>query len=142
LLTNDIHSDSGEVDLLLGSTAADKMIKFRNWDQDLIVAGMGIMVEEPITDMDDLGDAISVLYWDVANQVQRKMVYQGTVAMTSTYQGVVPAVSYPNGLLRLVDAYDASGLNDATYALWNTVVRQIRHDGLVDLTQVDEFVRL
>jgi len=142
LLDSEIEEEGGEVDHLLDDEESEKMVKWRNWDQDHINSSFGLLQEEITNAVDDLADDISVLFWNVSNQEFVKHVYSGTVIETSMLQGVVDAADYPNGLIRLVDAFDSDKLDEAQYSLKNTVVRQILPDNSVEISALQELVRI
>lgn len=141
LLLSDVHSDSGETDLLLSPEEADKMVKFRNWDQGLFITGLGL-VTEPLSPMDDLGDALVVRYWNVAGQTVVPRAFTGTVIMLSEGGETVPAGAFPNAVINLRSDPDAIGSNESSYLHYTTIVRELREDGLVDIASFDEYRRL
>ena len=142
LLDSEIEEEGGEADHLLSTDEADKMVKWRNWDQDITDIGLGL-IQEPINNaLDDLADDISMLFWDVASQDFVTQVFSGTVISVSETVGLVNATDYPLGLVKLVDENDLSGLNDAQYTLKNTVVRQVLPDNSVEIIAIEEFIRI
>jgi hypothetical protein len=144
LLTSEIGDQNGEQGLLLSEDEASKMVKFRNWDQELfVVVPFSGLLQEPLTEaMDDLSDGTRMLFWNVAKQDFQEFSFRGTIIATSTQVGSFSASDYPNGVIRLSSVDDNVGLNDALYILINTVVHQILPDNSVDIVAIDEFVRI
>lgn len=142
LLDSEISDEGGREEFLWDEETADKLVKFRNWDQDLTVVSMGLLQEPFVEGMDDNADSIVVLYWDVHNQEFEEYAFRGSIMITSESQGVVAASAYPNALIKLKDYNDTDGLNETNYELKNTVIRQLLPDNTVDIITIEEFVRV
>ena len=147
LLTGQVHPEGGESNFFLTEEEADKMVKWRNWDQDMaffIGVGTGSPLQEDLnsaTNMDDLADGIKVLWWNPTTGEFVTHVYSGTLVETSEEAGTVFVSDYPNGMIRVFDTTDTDDLTLTSYRLKNTVIRQILPDNSITLVQVDEFVR-
>jgi hypothetical protein len=142
LLTSQIDDQGSRKDFFLTEEEADKMVKFRNWDQDLLFVRAGVYHDAFQEAMDDTADSIRVLYWNVDLQEFQYFSYKGMVLITQEDRGTVLASNYPAGVIRLANEEDDGGLSDTYYQLLSTVIRQILPDNTVDIITLDEFVRL
>jgi hypothetical protein len=149
---------SGDTGTFLSYSESEYRVQWRNWDQDMLIIGLGvtggIMVEDPINMMDDIGEGIKRSFWDVNLQALRELRFQGTVVESSEeVLASVAAPSYPNGLILLsqddVDEINAAAnpavelpalhLNDPSYRLHRRIIREILHDESIRITEIQEF---
>lgn len=143
LLTSQIGDENGELGLLETPEEAEKLVKFRNWDQEMIVLTPELMLESFAEPMDDtVSDGVRMLFWNVSMQDFVEYSFSGLVIITSVSSGVANASQYPKGLIRLANRNDVSGLNDTQYQVLSSVVRQIMPDNTVNILALDELVRL
>lgn len=142
-LLNSGIDDQGSEDLhQLSVSQARKMVKFRNWDQELVVVNMGLL-QEPLTDsLDDNADSIRVIYWNVADLTFVEYAFRGMLLITSESLGTVAAVDHPEALIRVENTSVTEGLNDTHYELRITVIHQLLPDHTMDIMTIEEFVRL
>jgi hypothetical protein len=146
---------SGDTGIFMSYSESEYRVQWRNWDQDMIIVGLGttgsVMIEDPVNLMDDIGDGIKRSFWSVSGAVLREMRFQGTVIETTEkiYDSVL-ASSYPNGLILLtqdqVDLINAghplAHLNDVSYQLNRRIVRELLHDGSIKVTEIQEFISI
>jgi hypothetical protein len=142
LLTSDISDEGGEAQFLLDEDTADKMVKFRNWDQSLIVINPGIIEEEFQDPMDDTSEGSVYLYWSIGDADFVEYTFRGLVLMTREEVGEVSAADYPHAVVALKNDEDTQGLSDTTMTLVRVVVRQVLDDNSVDMLAFDELVRI
>jgi hypothetical protein len=151
---------SAETGAFISYSEAEYRVQWRNWDQDMMVVMMGasgIMIEDPVNMMDDIGEGIKRSFWDVNNAQLREIWFHGTIMETSEQVSAsVAAASYLNGLISLtqddVDRInDASDpvvdlpdlhLGDSNYELRKKIIREILHDDSVKVTEIQEFVAI
>ena len=148
LLTSEIHNgpggegESGERDLLLEEAVADKMVKFRNWDQDMIVMTPGTYMDAFEEPMDDLSDGSLMYFWSLAESRVVTFSFRGTVLITKESLGSVPISQYPNGLIQVESEVDTTEVFDPIMNLKRTEVRQILPDNSIELVSFYELVRI
>ena len=149
---------SGDTGIYISYSEAEYRVQWRNFDQDLMIinfAPYGILEEDPIGMMDDIGDNILMAFWDVNAGEIKELRFSGTViTSTQVVSASVPAASYPNGLILLsVDQLDAIRrssnpvvdfpgyhLNDANYKINKMLIRELMHDDLFRITEVQNYV--
>jgi hypothetical protein len=117
----------------------------------------GVLVEDPINMLDDLGEGIKRSFWDVHAGALREMRFQGSLLeSTEKVSSSVSVAFYPGGLILLssddVDAVRMSSdpvvdlpglhLGDAFYQLNRRIVREILHDDSIKITEIQEFIPL
>ncbi len=141
---------------------AEQRVRWRNWDQEMIfisygMTGMpeGILYENPINMMDDIGEGIKQIFWSVGATALREIVFQGSVISTmELVSGSVPAASYPYALMLLdknaSDRVRASSypnpaldpdladihLADTSYKLYTMIIREILQDDSIKVTEI------
>jgi len=142
LLTSQISDEGGEEQFHLDEVTAEKMVKFRNWDQSLFVVSTGVLEEEFQDPMDDSSDGSVYLYWHIGEADFVEYTFRGLVLMTRESIGDVSVSDYPHGLVSLIDREDTEGLDGSTMTLVRVVVKQVLEDNTVDMLAFDELVRI
>ncbi|MBD3260080.1 MAG: hypothetical protein GF334_00075 [Candidatus Altiarchaeales archaeon] len=149
---------AGSTGIYTSYSEAEYRVQWRNWDQDLMIVTFsvgetGVIVEDPFTLLDDVGEGIKRYYWNVSTGSIEEKLFHGAVLETSEEViASVAAASYPNGLILLtqdqVDALNAGtnpatyNLTDANYQLNRRIVRELLQDNSVRITEIQEFIAL
>jgi hypothetical protein len=141
LLTSQVDDDGGMVQFHETEAQADKMVKFRNWDQDMMVVFPGIMEETFDEPMDDSSDGAILQFWDVSQQKIVEYTFRGLILITSEALGWVRVADFPRGLIRLSGPDDTENLNNESYLVARMIVRQVLPDNTVELAVIPEFTR-
>ena len=118
------------------------MVKFRNWDQDMIVMTPGTYMDAFEEPMDDLSDGSLMYFWSLAESRVVTFSFRGTVLITKESLGSVPISQYPNGLIQVESEVDTTEVFDPVMNLKRTEVRQILPDNSVELVSFYELVRI
>lgn len=147
---------AGVTGSFISYSEAEQRVRWRNWDQEMIfvsygMTGMpeGVLYENPINMMDDIGEGIKLIFWSVSGVVLREIVFQGSIVVTTELvSGNVLAASYPYALMLMakdavdrirVADYTGLHLSDTNYQLYTMIVREILHDDSVKVTEIQLF---
>lgn len=149
---------SGDTGIYISYSEAEYRVQWRNFDQDIIIVNLtasGLIQEDPINMMDDIGDNILIPFWDVNALTIRELRFSGTiVTSTETILDSVLATSYPGGLILLTaDQLDdirrlsnpvlerpQYHLNDINYKINTLLIRELMHDELSRVTEIQQFI--
>ena len=147
---------SGDTGIYISYSEAEYRVQWRNWDQDMIIVNLtpdGIIQEDPINMMDDIGDNILVAFWDVDSAAIKELRFSGTLIIsTEMMSASEPAVSYPEGLILLTsDELDAirrssdpvtdfPALSETNYQINKMLIRELMHDELFRITEIRQFI--
>ena len=149
---------SGDTGIYISYSEAEYRVQWRNFDQDLMIVNLtssGIIEEDPINMMDDIGDNILMAFWDVDGGALKELRFSGTIIVSSETVSLSDlASSYPEGLILLsndqLDAIRRSSdpvvdfpdyhLNDINYKINKLLVRELMHDELYRITEVQQLV--
>jgi len=149
---------SGDTGIYISYSEAEYRVQWRNFDQDMIIVNLtssGILIEDPLNMMDDIGDNIFMGFWDVSLGVLRELRFSGSLITSSeAVYASKPATLYPKGLILLtmnqVDAIRRSGnpvidypdyhLNDTNYKINKLLIRELMHDELFRITEVQQLI--
>jgi hypothetical protein len=153
---------SGDTGIYISYSEAEYRVQWRNFDQDMIIVNLapyGIFQEDPINMMDDIGDNILMVFWDVNAGGLRELRFSGTLITSSEQVSASDlASSYPDGLILLtVDQLDDIRrlelelldpvserpdyhLNDTNYIINKMLIRELMHDELSRVTEVLQLV--
>lgn len=149
---------SGDTGIYISYSEAEYRVQWRNFDQDMMIvnfAPYGILEEDPIAMMDDIGDNILMAFWDVNAGEIKELRFSGTVITSVQMVSASElASSYLNGLILLsadqLDAIRRSSdpvmdfpeyhLNDTNYKINKMLIRELMHDDLFRITEVQNFV--
>lgn len=145
LLTSEVNGPEGEYDqgsrtkYLQDRDVAAKLVKYRNWDQELMIVNFGRFldtIEDPLSD--DAQD-IKFFFYNPNSSEYVTYTFQGMLLITYEGDTVVNVGDYPNALIRVESPSDATGLGDGQYTLRSMVVRQVLADNSVDTVTIEEF---
>jgi hypothetical protein len=149
---------SGDTGIYISYSEAEYRVQWRNFDQSMIIVNLepsGIITEDPFNMMDDIGDNILMGFWDVSAGAVRELRFSGTlITSTEVLFESVSAGSYPGALIhltadqlddirRLVDPVAERPeyhLNDADYKVCKLIIRELLHDELVRITELQQFI--
>ena len=149
---------SGDTGIYISYSEAEYRVQWRNFDQDMIIVNLapyGIFQEDPINMMDDIGDNILMAFWDVNAGDIRELRFSGTlITSTETVSVSDLATLYPGGLILLTaDQVDdirrlsnpvlerpQYHLNDTSYKINKLLIRELMHDELSRVTEVQQFI--
>ncbi len=149
---------SGDTGIYISYSEAEYRVQWRNFDQDLMIVNLtpnGILEEDPLNMMDDIGDNILMAFWDVNAGAIKELRFSGTViTSTQMISASAPAALYPSGLILLtadqLDAIRRSSdpisdfpgyhLNDVNYRINKMLIRELMHDGLFRITEITQFI--
>jgi hypothetical protein len=166
---------SGDSGTFLSYSESEYRVQWRNWDQDMIIVGLGetgavsgqqgVLVEDPVNMLDDLGEGIKRTFWSVDKYILGEtglvdMFFFGSVIESSEFvEYSVPKLAYSDALIPL-DSYQARvmssvyrqgsytgiqdyvaefGLNEDTYDHKQLVIRELLHDNSFRVTEVRLF---
>jgi len=164
---------SAESGVFLSYSESEYRAQWRNWDQDMIIIGLGetgaptgqqgILVEDPVNMLDDIGEGISRSFWSVdkyaagstgiismsffgsviesSEQVEAsvpKATYSDALIPLDNYQSKVIASAYRGGLDPVLE-YPEFNLNDASYEHRKLIIRELLHDNSFRITEVRQY---
>lgn len=152
---------SGETGTFLSWSESEYRVRWRNWDQELIMItfgsstgpSAGVLEEEPIGLYDDLAEGIKRDYWKVSTSSLVSSYFFGTLIETSEEIDTAVDVSlYPEAFivlsqdqaenisLSLDPLSDFPWLNSAitTYNLRRRVLREVLYDNTIKVTEIQE----
>lgn len=160
---------SGESGIYLSYSESEYRVQWRNWDQDMEVVTLGstgisgVLVEEPVNMLDDIGEGIRKSFWDVNKGAAGdtgiiNMYFFGTVIESSkSVEASVPKATYTDGMIELtpyqanaIEAayrnginpatlYPEFNLNDANYEHRQLIIRELLHDNSFKITEVRQY---
>jgi hypothetical protein len=152
---------AGDTGIFLSYSEAEYRVQWRNWDQDMMIVSLGvtggILIEDPVNMMDDIGEGIKRSFWQVSTASLREMRFQGTVIETSEDLFLdVSASAYPNGMILLtqdeVDLINSTinpvvnlpqlSLGDSTYQMRRRIIRELLSDASIKVTEIQEFLAI
>jgi hypothetical protein len=155
----DVYSiPSGDTGIYISYSEAEYRVQWRNFDQDMILINLtssGIIEEDPLNMMDDLGDNILMTFWDVNVGAIREIRFSGTVITSAETESLsAPAALYPMAFILLTpDQRDAIGrvsnpvitfpeyhLNDINYKVNKFLIRELLQDELTRITEIHQMV--
>jgi len=149
---------SGDTGVYISYSEAEYRVQWRNFDQSMVIVNLtpsGIIEEDPLNMMDDIGDNIFMGFWDVKKSALREIRFSGTlISSTETVALSGPAASYPGGLILLtsdqVDAIKRASdplsellgyhLNDTNYKINKLLIRELLYDELQRVTEIQQFI--
>ena len=149
---------SGDTGIYISYSEAEYRVQWRNFDQSLMLVTLapgGLIMEDPVNMMDDIGDNILVAFWDVSAGVIKELRFSGTlITSMEMVSASATATSYPDGLILLTaDMYDdirrlvnpvserpGYQLNDVNYKINKMLIRELRHDDLFRVTEIQQLV--
>jgi len=149
---------SGDTGIYISYSEAEYRVQWRNFDQDMIIVNLtpsGILIEDPLNMMDDIGDNIFMGFWNVNLGTLRELRFSGSlITSTETIYDSQPATLYPEGLILLtmdqVDAirrsanpvvdYPDWGLSDTNYKINKLLIRELMHDELFRIIEVQQLI--
>jgi hypothetical protein len=149
---------SGDTGAYISYSEAEYRVQWRNFDQDMMIVNLtpsGIIEEDPILTGDDIGDNILMTFWEVSSASLREIRFSGTLITSVELVSLsAPAGSYPKGLILLTanehdDIRRLSNpvverpeyhLNDSSYKINKMLIRELRHDDLVQITEIQQLV--
>lgn len=139
--SSEIDDSWGSENFQQDMQAAEKLVKFRNWDQEIMVLSLGLHHDVIEVPYDDAADKVKVLFWSVKQRKKVWYSFRGLVLMTREYISQVKVSDRPNGVIRLENEHDLDGLDGETFLLYRLIVRQVLEDNTVELVTLDELVR-
>lgn len=139
------YNQGGREKYLQDKYIADKLVKYRNFDQEMIVFSIGTFSDTIIDPMDDDASDFKYLFHNPNLNQNVEYTFQGSLMITTERpQGDTPVDvgDYPNALIKLDSPYDTDGMDDAQYLYRIVKVHQLLADNSVDIVTYEEFVRI
>ena len=146
---------SGATGTFWAISEAEYRVNWRNWDQEVIMINYGpltgpdagVILEDPINMMNDLGEGIKRAYWNLTTQQLEARYYFGTVFETSELIdsgiGTDMVNLYAPGMILLNQDQILNMVQpDIADTLWNVkkkIIREILYDGSLRVTEINEF---
>jgi hypothetical protein len=108
----------------------------------------GVILEEPVHMMNDLGEGITRYYWNVTTEELQTQHYFGSVIETSELidsgLGTTMMGIYPPGLILLdpEEAYSMTqpDMGSTNWEVRKRIIRELLQDNSIRVTEVNEFV--
>lgn len=164
---------SAESGIFLSYSESEYRVQWRNWDQDMLIIGLGetgaptgqqgILVEDPVNMLDDIGEGIRRSFWSTDNydagatgivdmyffgsviesseSVEAsvpKATYKDALIPLNNYQARVISAAYRQGIDPVVQ-YPEFNLNDAAYEHRQLIVRELLHDNSFRITEIRQY---
>jgi len=164
---------SAESGIFLSYSESEYRVQWRNWDQDMLIIGFGetgaetgqqgILVEDPVNMLDDIGEGIKRSFWSTDNydagatgivdmyffgsviesseSVEAsvpKATYSDALVPLNNYQARVISSAYREGLDPVVE-YPEFNLNDTNYEHRQLIIRELLHDNSFRVTEIRQY---
>jgi hypothetical protein len=147
---------SGDTGVFWSTSESEYRVNWRNWDQDLIIINFGpltgpnagVILEEPVHMMNDLGEGIERFYWNLTTKSVQSYYYFGSVLETSELidsgVGINMIGLYPPGLI-VLDPDEVSSMvqPDMSSTNWDVrkcIIRELLQDNSIRVSEINEFV--